>query len=57
MKTLGHFIRDDFAAAFFLVVVAIIAGLQTSHIRISDVDDMIQRSTHAVSAAARAVLD
>ena len=57
MKTLLQFLRDDSPAAFVLMLVALIAILQMSHIRLSDVDEIIQRGTRAFSAGARAVLD
>jgi hypothetical protein len=50
MKTLIHFVRDDSPAAFVLILVAVIAILKLSHIRISDIDGLIQKSTHALSA-------
>jgi hypothetical protein len=56
LKALIRFVVDNSPAVFALIAVALIAILQMSDLRISDIGKILRRSIYTLSAGARAEL-
>jgi len=56
VRTAKHFLRDDFSGALVLLVVVSAAIVLMTHVRLSDIDDLVRRGTYAIASAARTVL-
>jgi len=57
VKTTREYLRHDFSGALVLVVVLISAIVLMTRVRLSDIDHLLSRSTYAIAAAARAILN
>jgi hypothetical protein len=57
VKTTKEYLRHDFSGALVLLVVVIATIVLMTRVRLSDIDALLSRSTYAIAAAARTVLN